>query len=95
MNAEYEEKTLSVSVYLYNVERRQSPHCDLLFGRQGDMESNGKYITKDGVRVNYHTGPIVWGEPGTNGQHAFYQLIHQGDATHTCTHRHTYTYNDP
>lgn len=45
---------------------------------QGDMESNGKYITNQGVRVNYHTGPIVWGEPGTNGQHAFYQLIHQG-----------------
>lgn len=43
------------------------------------MESNGKYITKDGTRVKYHTGPIVWGEPGTNGQHAFYQLIHQGD----------------
>lgn len=43
------------------------------------MESNGKYITKDGTRVGYHTGPIVWGEPGTNGQHAFYQLIHQGD----------------
>ncbi|XP_010781621.1 glucose-6-phosphate isomerase-like [Notothenia coriiceps] len=42
------------------------------------MESNGKYITKDGARVDYHTGPIVWGEPGTNGQHAFYQLIHQG-----------------
>lgn len=44
------------------------------------MESNGKYITKDGARVKYHTGPIVWGEPGTNGQHAFYQLIHQGGA---------------
>lgn len=42
------------------------------------MESNGKCITKDGVRVRYQTGPIVWGEPGTNGQHAFYQLIHQG-----------------
>lgn len=42
------------------------------------MESNGKYITKQGAKVNYHTGPIVWGEPGTNGQHAFYQLIHQG-----------------
>lgn len=42
------------------------------------MESNGKYITNHGKRVNYHTGPIVWGEPGTNGQHAFYQLIHQG-----------------
>ncbi|TRY90823.1 hypothetical protein DNTS_009001, partial [Danionella cerebrum] len=45
--------------------------------QQGDMESNGKYITNSGSRVNYHTGPIVWGEPGTNGQHAFYQLIHQ------------------
>lgn len=42
------------------------------------MESNGKYITKKGSRVDYSTGPIVWGEPGTNGQHAFYQLIHQG-----------------
>lgn len=42
------------------------------------MESNGKYITKKGTRVDYSTGPIVWGEPGTNGQHAFYQLIHQG-----------------
>lgn len=51
---------------------------DLLMLFQGDMESNGKYITKSGTRVNYHTGPIVWGEPGTNGQHAFYQLIHQG-----------------
>ncbi|XP_078400917.1 glucose-6-phosphate isomerase b [Cetorhinus maximus] len=45
---------------------------------QGDMESNGKYITSKGTRVDYNTGPIVWGEPGTNGQHAFYQLIHQG-----------------
>lgn len=48
------------------------------------MESNGKYITKDGTRVDYNTGPIVWGEPGTNGQHAFYQLIHQGE-THDLT----------
>jgi len=46
--------------------------------QQGDMESNGKYITRDGQRVDYTTGPIVWGEPGTNGQHAFYQLVHQG-----------------
>lgn len=45
------------------------------------MESNGKYITKKGSRVDYSTGPIVWGEPGTNGQHAFYQLIHQGKQT--------------
>ena len=42
------------------------------------MESNGKSISRDGERVEYQTGPIVWGEPGTNGQHAFYQLIHQG-----------------
>ncbi len=46
--------------------------------QQGDMESNGKTIDRDGNRVNYQTGPIIWGEPGTNGQHAFYQLIHQG-----------------
>ena len=46
--------------------------------QQGDMESNGKYISRDGQPVDYSTGPIVWGEPGTNGQHAFYQLIHQG-----------------
>lgn len=42
------------------------------------MESNGKSVTRSGDRVDYSTGPIVWGEPGTNGQHAFYQLIHQG-----------------
>ncbi|MGH1477881.1 MAG: glucose-6-phosphate isomerase [Geminicoccales bacterium] len=46
--------------------------------QQGDMESNGKTIQRDGKRVDYATGPIIWGEPGTNGQHAFYQLIHQG-----------------
>jgi glucose-6-phosphate isomerase len=46
--------------------------------QQGNMESNGKSVTKTGERVNYTTGPVVWGEPGTNGQHAFYQLIHQG-----------------
>ncbi|XP_037307932.1 glucose-6-phosphate isomerase a [Pungitius pungitius] len=56
----------------------QYMHRFAAYFQQGDMESNGKSITKDGVRVNYHTGPIVWGEPGTNGQHAFYQLIHQG-----------------
>jgi glucose-6-phosphate isomerase len=42
------------------------------------MESNGKFVRRDGNRVDYATGPIIWGEPGTNGQHAFYQLIHQG-----------------
>ncbi|MGV0939047.1 glucose-6-phosphate isomerase [Empedobacter sp. ULE_I140] len=46
--------------------------------QQGDMESNGKYVGRDGKKVDYETGPIIWGEPGTNGQHAFYQLIHQG-----------------
>lgn len=46
--------------------------------QQGDMESNGKYVDRDGKKVTYPTGPIIWGEPGTNGQHAFYQLIHQG-----------------
>jgi glucose-6-phosphate isomerase len=46
--------------------------------QQGDMESNGKTVGRDGRRVDYETGPIIWGEPGTNGQHAFYQLIHQG-----------------
>ena len=46
--------------------------------QQGDMESNGKGVSRDGKRVDYSTGPIIWGEPGTNGQHAFFQLIHQG-----------------
>ncbi|MGB2959533.1 MAG: glucose-6-phosphate isomerase [Bacteroidota bacterium] len=46
--------------------------------QQGDMESNGKSVSRSGSRVDYSTGPVIWGEPGTNGQHAFYQLIHQG-----------------
>ena len=46
--------------------------------QQGDMESNGKYVDRSGKKVDYSTGPVIWGEPGTNGQHAFYQLIHQG-----------------
>ena len=52
--------------------------------QQGDMESNGKYITQDGKRVKWQTGPVIWGEPGTNGQHAFYQLIHQGTKLIPC-----------
>jgi len=52
--------------------------------QQGDMESNGKSVTKEGERVGYSTGPIIWGEPGTNGQHAFYQLIHQGTKLIPC-----------
>jgi glucose-6-phosphate isomerase len=46
--------------------------------QQGDMESNGKCVTRDGRIVDYSTGPVIWGEPGTNGQHAFFQLLHQG-----------------
>ena len=52
--------------------------------QQGDMESNGKQVTREGKQVNYETGPIIWGEPGTNGQHAFFQLIHQGSKLVPC-----------
>ncbi len=52
--------------------------------QQGDMESNGKFISRTGERINYTTGPIIWGEAGTNGQHAFYQLIHQGNKLVPC-----------
>ncbi|MES2765922.1 MAG: glucose-6-phosphate isomerase, partial [Bacteroidota bacterium] len=52
--------------------------------QQGDMESSGKRITKDTELVDYQTGPVIWGEPGTNGQHAFYQLIHQGTKLIPC-----------
>lgn len=52
--------------------------------QQGDMESNGKYMDRKGREVSYQTGPIIWGEPGTNGQHAFYQLIHQGTKLIPC-----------
>lgn len=52
--------------------------------QQGNMESNGKHVTRDGKTVDWQTGPIIWGEPGTNGQHAFYQLIHQGTKLIPC-----------
>jgi len=52
--------------------------------QQGDMESNGKSVTRDGQPCSWSTGPILWGEPGTNGQHAFYQLIHQGTKVIPC-----------
>jgi glucose-6-phosphate isomerase len=52
--------------------------------QQLTMESNGKHVTLDGTEVGYHTGPIYWGEPGTNGQHSFYQLIHQGTSLIPC-----------
>jgi glucose-6-phosphate isomerase len=51
---------------------------------KGDMESNGKYVSRSGEQVSTSTGPIIWGEPGTNGQHAFYQLIHQGTKLIPC-----------
>lgn len=53
-------------------------HRFAAYFQQGNMESNGKYVSRNGEKVNYSTGPIIWGEPGTNGQHSFYQLIHQG-----------------
>ncbi len=52
--------------------------------QQGNMESNGKFVDRNGNKVDYETGPIIWGEPGTNGQHAFYQLIHQGTKIIPC-----------
>ncbi|MCB0015754.1 MAG: glucose-6-phosphate isomerase, partial [Anaerolineales bacterium] len=52
--------------------------------QQGDMESNGKGVDREGAGVDYETGPIIWGQPGTNGQHAFYQLIHQGTKLIPC-----------
>jgi len=56
----------------------QNMHRFAAYFQQGNMESNGKYIDRNGEKVNYQTGPIIWGEPGTNGQHAFFQLMHQG-----------------
>ena len=53
-------------------------HRFAAYFQQGNMESNGKFVDRTGKKVNYATGPIIWGEPGTNGQHSFYQLIHQG-----------------
>ena len=52
--------------------------------QQGNMESNGKHVDRNGIAVDYPTGPVIWGEPGTNGQHAFYQLIHQGTLLIPC-----------
>ncbi|MDR2226068.1 glucose-6-phosphate isomerase [Providencia rettgeri] len=62
----------------------QYMHRFAAYFQQGNMESNGKYIGRDGKAVSYQTGPIIWGEPGTNGQHAFYQLIHQGTKMIPC-----------
>jgi len=62
----------------------QYMHRFAAYFQQGNMESNGKYVDNDGKKVDYQTGPIIWGEPGTNGQHAFYQLIHQGTKIIPC-----------
>ncbi|WGE33066.1 glucose-6-phosphate isomerase [Actinobacillus genomosp. 1] len=59
-------------------------HRFAAYFQQGNMESNGKFVGRDGSPVTHQTGPIVWGEPGTNGQHAFYQLIHQGTKLIPC-----------
>jgi glucose-6-phosphate isomerase len=59
-------------------------HRFAAYFQQGNMESNGKYVDRNGEQVNYSTGPVIWGEPGTNGQHAFYQLIHQGTQIIPC-----------
>ena len=59
-------------------------HRFAAYFQQGNMESNGKYIDRNGEKVTYSTGPVIWGEPGTNGQHAFYQLIHQGTQIIPC-----------
>lgn len=59
-------------------------HRFAAYFQQGDMESNGKHVDREGNPVDYETGPIIWGEPGTNGQHAFYQLIHQGTKLIPC-----------
>ncbi|EAR53893.1 glucose-6-phosphate isomerase [Photobacterium sp. SKA34] len=62
----------------------QYMHRFAAYFQQGNMESNGKYVDRGGNPVDYQTGPIIWGEPGTNGQHAFYQLIHQGTKLIPC-----------
>ncbi|GDY26358.1 glucose-6-phosphate isomerase [Agarivorans sp. Toyoura001] len=70
----------SVSILPYD----QYMHRFAAYFQQGDMESNGKNVDRNGNPVDYQTGPIIWGEPGTNGQHAFYQLIHQGTKLIPC-----------
>ena len=59
-------------------------HRFAAYFQQGNMESNGKSVDRNGEAVEYSTGPVIWGEPGTNGQHAFYQLIHQGTPLIPC-----------
>ena len=92
------EKNIPVTMALlgiwYNNFYKVESHCLLPYDQslyffadyfqQGDMESNGKSITTNGKQVDYNTGPIIWGQPGTNGQHAFFQLIHQGTKLIPC-----------
>jgi glucose-6-phosphate isomerase len=59
-------------------------HRFAAYFQQGNMESNGKSVDRNSYEVSYSTGPVIWGEPGTNGQHAFYQLIHQGTLLVPC-----------
>jgi glucose-6-phosphate isomerase len=70
----------SVAVLPYDQYLKRFP----AYLQQLTMESNGKHVTRDGIPVDHQTGPIFWGEPGTNGQHSFYQLIHQGTRTVPC-----------
>jgi glucose-6-phosphate isomerase len=74
----FEAQTVAVLPYAQYLKRFPA------YLQQLTMESNGKHVTLDGVRVEYETGPIFWGEPGTNGQHSFYQLIHQGTKVMPC-----------
>ena len=67
-------KTTTEAILPYD----QYLHRFAAYFQQGNMESNGKYVDRNGDKIKYATGPVIWGEPGTNGQHAFYQLIHQG-----------------
>jgi len=62
----------------------QYMHRFAAYFQQGNMESNGKYVSRNNERVDHQTGSVIWGEPGTNGQHAFYQLIHQGTVLIPC-----------
>ena len=73
-------KYSSVAILPYDHRLRFLPS----YLQQADMESNGKYVSRTGEPISYQTGPIIWGEPGTNGQHAFYQLIHQGTKIIPC-----------
>jgi glucose-6-phosphate isomerase len=74
----FESQTIAVLPYEQYLKRFPA------YLQQLTMESNGKHVTLDGTRVEYQTGPIFWGEPGTNGQHSFYQLIHQGTKLIPC-----------